>query len=264
MIQASQSGCACTGRCCRSAVVNVCGYDVWRLASTQRLRPEQFTVVFPHETLACDSFLLGVDLPPFGLALDKRGRGRQGQFRANSPCIFLIGLQDGSERCGMYADRPLACQAYPMSIWGGEVYQRRDVLCPANSWRLDAAQQANWRGMFKRLRMHFDVYADVVARWNARVTAAGPGARFDAREFFGYLMNVYDRLERHSSSVGADAIDLVITSWPELPRAQPDVGIANRLGPSDETSPWLAYLRSAREIIDGFYPDIPSQPFPAC
>lgn len=260
MRQTERVQCQCAGSCCRSCIVNVCGYDVWRLAASQRLRPEQFVVVFPHEELAGDSFLLGVDLPPVGLALDKRGRGREGQFRASNPCIFLVRLQDGTERCGTYSHRPLACQAYPMSIWGGEVYQRGDVLCPAGAWQLDGEHQAPWLEMFQRVRMHFDIYAEVVARWNARVLLAGNGARFDAHEYFSYLMNVYDRLERHTMSVGPDAIETVISTWPGLPRPAADFDLTTHV---DAAPPWLAYLRAAREVIDGFYPDIPPQPFPA-
>lgn len=264
MSHTNTAHCHCSGSCCRSCIVNVCGYDVWRLAASQRLRPEQFVVLFPHEEPACDSFLLSVDLPAFGLALDKRGRGRQGQFRANSPCIFLVRLQDGSERCGMYADRPLACQAYPMSIWDGEVYQRSDVLCPAGAWRLDGEHQTAWRATFQRLRMHFDVYAEVVARWNARVTDAGSGVRFGPQEYFSYLMNVYDRLERSAVTIGLDALERVASSWPGLPRTQPDFDLVGRTDARGDELPWLTYLRSAREIIDGFYPDIAPQPFPAC
>src|SRR5690242_11082305 len=103
--------CAACGLCCRSYIVPVCGYDVWRISTAQRLSPEQFLVSYPPADPGLDSFLLAAKEPPQALALDKQGR-----FARKQPCVFLLRLADGTDRCGIYDHRPVTCQAYPMAI----------------------------------------------------------------------------------------------------------------------------------------------------
>ena len=147
MTEASRNGCACCGACCRSYIVNLCGYDVWLISTRQRLSPDQFVVPWPHPEPRDDGFRLDHQGPSYGLALDKRGR-----FHAKAPCIFLLELGGGSGRCGIYAHRPLACQAYPMQISSELVVSTYDnALCPPNSWSLAEGDRAAWRARLQRV-----------------------------------------------------------------------------------------------------------------
>jgi len=47
--------------------------------------------------------LLNADGPAYGLALDKKNA-----LEANQPCVFLDESDDGTSRCGVYDDRPIA------------------------------------------------------------------------------------------------------------------------------------------------------------
>ena len=191
----------------------VCGYDVWLISTRQHLGPEQFLLAFPQQQPGLDGFRLSGDGPTFGLALDK-----QGPLRATQPCVFLMRLAGGHDRCGIYAERPVVCRSYPMSVWENAVVQRRDALCAPGSWSEADVGLPAWRDSLQLLRIHFDFYHEVVARWNARVAAEAPGAEFELPEYYSYLLNVYDRVASLENE----------TSTPER----------------------------VREIIDGFYPRV--------
>lgn len=236
--------CATCGACCRSYIVPVCGHDVWLMSTRQRLGPEQFLVACPQPEPGPDGFLLALSGPTYGLALDKQGR-----FTAERPCLFLLELAGGNTRCGVYAHRPVVCQGYPMTVRSGLVLQREDALCPPNSWPEAEVRRPAWRAAIQRLRMHFDVYYQVVARWNARVLAAGPGVRFALPEYFSYLLNVYHRLAGLAEDLGAETIARVQADWPEPGQ--------------DAASPvWLDYVGQARQVIESFYPEVRPLPEP--
>jgi Fe-S-cluster containining protein len=231
--------CATCGACCRSYIVPVCGYDVWRISASQRLAPEQFLVPIPQNPPRSDGFLLEKDAPPYGLALDKRGR-----FHPNQPCIFLVELKGGHSRCGIYAHRPTVCQAYPMTLRDGETTQYPDALCPPGSWPEAAVRRPSWREAIARRTLHFAIYEDVVSRWNARVLAAPPGTAFSLFAFYDYLINVYDRLDALNCEVGAPALDEIQRTWGSDP------------ADSNEPRPlWLDYHAAVRQMLVGFYAD---------
>jgi len=245
------SACATCGACCRSYVVPVCGHDVWLLSTRQRLAPEQFLVAYgqaPGST-AREAFRLEAGGPLLGLALDKRGR-----FKPSSPCVFLYDLAGGQSRCGVYAERPVVCETYPMAMWDGLVSQREASLCPPDAWSDAAVQHPTWRAGLQRLRFHFDVYHEVVARWNARVAAAGPARSFALAEFYAYLLNVYDALAALDVQCGPERLAEVQATWPGRPHP-PSLSIVR-----GEEPDWFIYFMCARQVIDGLFPDVPPQP----
>ncbi|MGH2370928.1 MAG: YkgJ family cysteine cluster protein [Chloroflexota bacterium] len=248
--------CATCGACCRSYVVPVFGYDVWLISAHQRLSPEQFLIAYPQQEPNVDAFRLDRESQHFGLALDKRG----GPFKPERPCVFLVDLAGGQARCGIYAHRPVVCQSYPMAMWSGVVAQRPESLCPPDSWPLAQVVRPSWRAALQRLRRHWDVYGEVVARWNARVAAVPPGAGFVLPEYYSYLINVYDRLAALDGEVGPAGIAEVEASWPNVPRAALGLEDLAHLAARAEERPWLRYLGLARRVIDGFYPEIPPLP----
>jgi Fe-S-cluster containining protein len=251
MSAAEHQPCATCGACCRSYIVPVCGYDMWLINRRQHLSPEQYVVACPQPEQGFDGVLLESGGQPYGLALDKQGR-----FGIKQPCVFLLRLADGNVRCGIYADRPLVCQAYPMSMWSGVVFQGKQTLCPPDSWPVREPQRPRWRATLQRVHMQFDLYQAVVTRWNARVTAR-PGVRFTLREYFSYVLNVYDRLDGLATATGAETLAGVLAGWPLPPHRPLDLA-ALRVAGADLL--WVDYLRQAAAIIDSFYPDVPAQP----
>jgi Fe-S-cluster containining protein len=243
------TACATCGACCRSYVVPVCGYDVWLLTRRQRLAPEQFVVAYGQKPGSAprEAFRLEPDGPLFGLALDKRGR-----FKPSSPCVFLYDLAGGLSRCGVYAERPVVCETYPMAMWAGVISQREKSLCPPEAWSEADIQDPTWRTGLQRLRFHFDIYHEVVARWNAAV-ASGGRARV-LPEFYAYLLNLYDRLASLDAECGPERLDQIRATWPGRPHP-PSLSIVE-----GEEPDWFRYFISARQIIDSVYPSLPAQP----
>ena len=243
--------CATCGACCRSYVVPVYGHDVWQLATRQRLSPESFVVVVPEKAPRPEAFRLQAEGQPFSLALDKKGT-----FHMNRPCVFLMELPGGNARCGVYAERPIVCQTYPMSLWSGVVAQRKDTLCPPDSWPLAQVVRPHWHEKLRRLVFRLDIYGEIVARWNARV-AALPSVTFVLPEFLAYMLNVYERLDAMERELGEETMGVVEGSWPAFPRPAVDAELVTRFAAQ---VPWLGYFARARAVIDSFYSQIPAQP----
>jgi Fe-S-cluster containining protein len=224
-------------------VVPVSGYDVWLIATRQRLSPEQFLVAHPQKEAAADGFILRADGPPLGLALDKQGR-----FQPTQPCVFLMQLGGGEYRCGIYHDRPLVCRTYPMAMWNGAISQRGDTLCPPDSWVQDATLEA-WHDDLQRLRMHWDLYAQVVDHWNDRVKAVGAEREFGITEYLGYVLSVYDRIAVLDQELGRRELTRVVAEWPNLPRASALSGASR-----GAVSGWQRYLDRVQSCLEGFFP----------
>ena len=244
--------CATCGACCTSYLVPVCGYDVWRISTSQRLAPEQFLFAYPQPDSGPEGFQFSAGGQRYMLALDKKG-----QVKPTQPCVFLMQMAGGQSRCGIYAHRPVVCQSYPMSVWANTIYRRRDVLCPPNSWPEYEPRRPAWRAALQRWRMHYDIYYEIVARWNARVDTLGPRTGLAPADFFAYLINVYTRLDALDRVLSEETVAGAVASWPSLPR--PDLNL-DELRASGEVMPWFDYLTRVRQIIDTFYPEIPSQP----
>ncbi len=243
--------CATCGLCCRSYIVPVCGYDVWLISTREHLSPEQYLILCPQEPPGLDGFRLSADSPPYGLALDKKGR-----FEAKRPCVFLVQMAGGHDRCGIYDHRPVVCQGYPMAIWSGVVFKRSESMCPPNSWPEDAAQRPGWRAALQRFYMYMDIYIQIVARWNSHILAR-PGYIVPAPAYFDYLLNIYDRLDSLTQQFGPAQMAQVEAEWPTVPRPATDLVTEYEQGAS---VPWLQYLMDARAITNSFFPHIPVSP----
>jgi len=197
-----RSPCATCGICCRSYVVSLLGYDVWRISRGLHLSPELFVLAHDQPQPADDGFLLEPDGWPQGLALDK-----QGPFDPKQPCVFLLELGGGHARCGIYEHRPAVCRTYPMALREAVTRLRDDALCPAGAWSEEQVGNPAWRADLADYRRRWDEYVEVVDRWNASVRCAPPATRFAVPAFFRYLLNVYDAraavdAERLSASLG--------------------------------------------------------------
>ena len=230
-------------------MVSLSGYDVWLISTRQNLAPDEFVVPFTEEAGSLDAFLIDRTAPPLGLSLDRTGKPGGEQ-----PCVFLMRLGGGNDRCGIYSERPAVCAAYPMSMWSGIVFERDDPLCPPGSWPVEQVEMPSWRRAMHLQQMHFDVYCEVVARWNAHVRAEPPTTIFDLQQYYGYLANVYDRLAKMDAQLGEQALAGVQAGWPTLPRE------ALTHDEKADEPPWFAYLSRARRLIDELYPGLPALP----
>lgn len=241
----------CRGGCCRSYVVPVTGYDVWRISTTQRLAPESYLIAGHQKEENSEGFRLDTDGRPFFLALDKRGR-----FNRYQPCIFLVSLAGGHDRCGIYPHRPSACRTYPMAISRGEVRLSDHAMCPPGSWPQAEIERPTWRSAVKRTYLESDIYSEVVSRWNARV-ALSHGESFTLTEYLSYLINAHGGLMRLEAEIGEEEMTRVEATWPTPPRV---AGNLEEMRMCRGDFPWMDFLTRARTEIDRFYPEIPPQP----
>jgi Fe-S-cluster containining protein len=201
-----------------------------------------------------EGFYLSSGDHPYYLVLAKKGP--PSRFTRLKHCIFLMELAGGAQKCGIYPQRPAACRVYPMGIMRGEVGVARNAICPPGSWFEEELRQPAWPATIKRSYLETDVYAHVVARWNALVESAG-GEVFTANEYFSYLMNVYSALAWLEGEIGAEEMARIEAGWSTPPRAPVSLAEA-RLSPEDR--PRRDFMLRSCAIIDTFYPQVPSQP----
>lgn len=249
MTAAYRTPCGTCSACCRAYLVPLCGHDVWLISQRESMNPAEFAFAIPQEPPRSDGFLLSSDAPPYGLVLDKRGR-----FRLNAECVFLLRLVGGHDRCGIYEHRPVVCQAYPMQVAPGGVVVETRALCPPDGWSEEELTKRSWRRAVTRTTMQFDLYSEVVARWNARVRTR-PSHTFALTEYYSYLINLYERVSDLDRQLDETARARLELTWGYVPDpARSKLRLADFL--------WPEYLASFRAIVDDYFPEIPPEPWP--
>ena len=179
--------CDTCGDCCRSYLVPLCGHDVWSISRYLHLPPSKFAIAWQEEEPSVDGFRLERDGPLFSLVLDKRSWSRD-----RSPCIFLMRLPGGRDRCGIYDHRPVSCRAYPMLLVHDTIRLRDDSLCPPDAWPPDEPTKPGGRVAVEQAHHHFAVYQIVLSVWNQRVRAAETAHTLE--DYYAYLLDAYDRV----------------------------------------------------------------------
>lgn len=178
---------SCEGRCCRAYIVPVTGHDVWRIVQEQRLAPGSFVQREPEDYPTLTGFLLRPGGPTYAISLR-----HQYDRRNERPCIFLMQLRDGVQRCGIYAHRPLACQTYPMQLQPSGVVSRADMLCPRGSWADITERPGEWRERLIQQDAAWDHYATVVLAWNTAVRQRPADSGYVLDDYLAYLIAAYD------------------------------------------------------------------------
>jgi Fe-S-cluster containining protein len=236
-------------------LVPLFGHDLWLLSTRRNLAPESFAFVAEQETADPLGFRLTADGPTYGLALMK-----QEPIEASARCLFLEDAEPGRTRCGIYGDRPITCRSYPMSKLGDRLYQRERTLCPPGSWDDTDLLNPEWRETLQRLRRFRDIYVEVVARWNAAIEKWRPPGMLPPKLFTDYLMAVYTKVAELEASIGREALSELEVGWarirPRPPNSEGELAVSK----TDEPA-WIAHLRRVRELIDGFFPELPPLPF---
>lgn len=213
MSEASAPGdpCARCGVCCHAYFVPLSGYDVWHISRALSIEPAEFVVALSARPGAEIGFQLCQNGDTFELALEK-----QGPFQAGQPCMFLEKRPNGVSRCGIYADRPAVCRAYPMKATPADVIAfRPGALCPSGAWPESEPRQPAWRDAWDSLAQQFDQYRQIVTGWNEQV-ALHPGSVFSMDHFLAYLMGMYDKLALIDNR-NATAPAQSHTPWPRQP-----------------------------------------------
>ena len=199
-MSASVGAClGCEGRCCKEYIVPVSGYDVWRIVQAQRLAPTTFVQREPEDVPTPAGFLLRPGGQTFTIALR-----RQYERRNERPCVFLMQLREGVQRCGIYADRPRVCQTYPMYRKSHSVVPRDDMLCPTGSWAGIFEQPGEWRERVLAQDAEWEQYEMVVQVWNRTISQRAAESGYVLEQFLAYLVAAYDQIAPY----GADAPDM--------------------------------------------------------
>ncbi|HEX5414891.1 MAG TPA: YkgJ family cysteine cluster protein [Chloroflexota bacterium] len=232
--------CKTCSLCCRSYAVPVNGQDVWRIWRSQRLPPDKFVVPVEVAKDRPDALRLSADGGPILLILDTRAKEAH-----PGPCIFLLDLPGGHDRCGIYVDRPAACRAYPMVQTRDGIVVKPKALCPSESWTADDTRKESWSRVVREADVQHDIYSLVVANWNEHV-GHYPERQFTLDEFYGYLFNVYERIAALDALVTPEDKRAVHTSW----------GHAAAGDDKRAAQPWHWYVEQILQIVGAFYPRV--------
>jgi|GEM_PF-472705 len=256
-ILANLSPCGqCSRRCCAEYTVTVTGFDIYRIAATLKMAPEQFIIYFPAGKDSEEGFKLDQSGDTYCVALDKA----PGEAPYH-PCVFLLELPGGFSRCGIYSCRPQVCRTFPAYLDGDAVSLRHDVLCPEGTWKLSQMNLDLWRRRLCHFRMERDIYSYVVEWWNGRVDRAEPGRQFYIQEYYAFLMNVYSRLEDLKETVSEKEWSRVLFEWGTAPAGQgnPFKGEIKKELEQPSRS-WLDYVERIRNTVQDFFPSGRSRP----
>jgi len=178
-------GCTtCSGECCRKYLVHVSGRDAVTIARGQALALDTFIDIVSEDDPTSRGFVLDGSGDTYAMCLRRR---------PDDACSFLVGLTDGSQRCGIYPHRPYTCAVFPLRLFHGSVDIRPDVICDPAGKRITTVDLPAGRAMLIRASFEWSVYAHVVSAWNAaRTTMTG---RLDETAFFAYLGSAYDAID---------------------------------------------------------------------
>jgi len=178
-------GCTtCSGECCRRYLVHVSGRDAVTIARAQHIGLESFIDIVSEDATSGRGFVLETGGDAFALTLRRR---------ADGACSFLVALTDGSQRCGIYPQRPLTCAVFPLRLFHGSVAIREDVICEPSGKRITDVDLPAGRAMLIRASFEWSVYAHVVAAWNSAL--AQHTGRVNESAFFDYVNAAYDAID---------------------------------------------------------------------
>jgi Fe-S-cluster containining protein len=187
----------CDARCCRSYTVHVTGADAFRIASGTGLEMVEFVGYLPQVARTDLGFLLEPDGPTYDLILET---ARTDEPR--KPCLFFrVDDATGEGRCGVYALRPGACRRFPAILrdgerGGGRVDVRDGIVCPDGAWGGHPMDRLSWRVALAREARDRELYAVVVADWNARVEAARGKPARTVEQYLDHLSEAYGWITR--------------------------------------------------------------------
>lgn len=252
---------ACPGFCCSQNLINLCGYDVWAIATGLGIDPTSFLAFAQLEADSPYHFRLDSSELAFCLALNMKewdqprlstpldGEG----FSVETPeaqrrCIFLMVLPNGQTRCGIYGLRPIACRAYPLALTDKGVEVKPWAMCHDICIAPSGPDADLHQRELESHDMEFSIYALIVGIWNRKV-AAQPGVRkLDFRPFLGFLMDVYGRLEPARKAVPEESWPLIWSRWRRFTAEDLNPLLA-RADDSQANESWQGWLHDIRKAL---------------
>ncbi|HEY6002422.1 MAG TPA: YkgJ family cysteine cluster protein [Anaeromyxobacter sp.] len=183
----------CDARCCRSYTVHVTGADAYRIASGLGLEMVRFLGYVAEVERSETGFLLEAGGPTFSIILET---ARTGEPRR--PCLFFrVDPATGEGRCGIYPLRPDACRRFPAYRRDdGGIAAREEVVCPDGAWVGHPMDRLSWRVALAREERERELYAVVVAEWNARVEAERGRPARTVERYLDHLSDAYGWITR--------------------------------------------------------------------
>lgn len=180
------------------------GYDAWRIKRAQGLEFSQFVVAQIENDPHGDAFRIGEK--SYAMFLGKNPA-------APSACTFLMHFPDDVRRCGIYAERPLVCAVYPMTLRFGAVDLRDDVVCKTSNWDMANLTYPKWRRAILEHHLESATYFRVAQHWNE-------GAPADAalEDYYRYVERSFDRIDSARSGMGAGFEDVLLHWQDAAPR----------------------------------------------
>lgn len=201
----------CTTSCCLEYDVPVNAHDVWRLARALTLPWSALVRVRPTPADYLESFTLDDSGRKLSLQLHRRDHGA---------CALLTTLPDGTQRCGVHAERPLACRLYPYrGDWspGMPARLQADAVCPPPQRARYQAQRAAAVTAVAGEVSERHLYMRALARWDMAAQTRSPAHAYRVDDFLRWAFALYDALEplrARPPAELADAAEALIAAFP--------------------------------------------------
>jgi Fe-S-cluster containining protein len=201
----------CTTSCCLDYEVPVNAHDVWRLMRALTLPWNALVRVRPTPADYMESF-----------TLDNSGRKLALQLHRldNGACALLTTLPDGTQRCGVHVERPLACRVYPYrGDWspGAPIRLQPDAICPPPQRARYQAQRAGAAGDIIGEVSERHLYMRALSRWDLAAQTRSPAFAFRVDDFLRWSFALYDALAPlrvRPPAPFADAAEALIATFP--------------------------------------------------
>jgi hypothetical protein len=179
----------CAAPCCRSYVVPVTAYDVWRLCRALELPWQEVVEVRPGDPERFDCFRLDASATRHSLFIGHKPSGA---------CRLLVELPGGTNRCGAHAGRPFACRIYPFKTapqtdLGIDFISH--AMCPPPHRAVFTSLMEVARPMVVDELAERDLHIRAVARWDQLVERVGAVEQLSAHDFVEWTRRLYDAVE---------------------------------------------------------------------
>ena len=199
---------SCPGHCCSQNLINLCGYDVWKISEELHIMPTEFVAFAELNEESPYDFRLDSSDKTYCLALYMKKL-----LDGNRRCIFGLDLPKHQLRCGIYPFRPIGCRAYPLAFVGEEVVVKPWAMCPEDAWDASQLDLSYWPEELGRHDMEFSIYALAVRSWNKAASMLPELEKLDFRPLLDFLVNVYSRLEINRELISAEAWPGIWKHW---------------------------------------------------
>ncbi|MFT7581321.1 MAG: Fe-S-cluster containining protein [Myxococcota bacterium] len=168
----TRSGCArcTTARCCLRFDPELTGYDLYRIMKGRALAFDDVARWTPTraDQAEDDAIFLVDDIQAFEIRLrrthqDGTAVGNGGPRR----CGLLVSVDEGVNRCGVYAHRPMRCRTFPTEDTPyGVVVRTPESICPPGAWIVSRVDLGARRKVHTRAAFERALHRRVLGRWN--------------------------------------------------------------------------------------------------